>query len=518
MKSGDLKMELVRRYLGGDASKEEALSLEAMLATDAQLRRDFLAYARVDAALFALARPPLLKTSPPPTHRFWRPLATAAAAAAVLLTGLVWRFLPVTTPVLGTVTQVLNAESSGEGNRPEAGQTVGAGRISLSLGAMEITLSNGVAMMFEGPGELELLTPMRAHLHSGQVVVRVPQNAVGFQLNAASVQVVDLGTEFGLKAGPGLKADVQVFEGLVEASPAQGGFTRRMTAGNAARYTAEASTPKPLVYSPARFIRQVPREPGIPLPTKMSKHEFPAARHSEVVIPKPIQPIRIDGDLSEWDAEGLFSSEADPSRSVEGRMRYNSDAIYIAAHIKDPAPMRSAIDPAMDGELGWKGGGLQVRLSLDRSLGWPLDASTPSYYRMRGLTAGPEQIKHAMNQRLVTLTLWHHEPTQTDCLHLAFGTNYSGGEVNPPGYSATFRRDPDDRGYTIEARIPWEVLHVQDDPPKEGDVLAACWNVHWCDPSGRVWRSNLVDIRNSTEPLRIYDYERAATWGRAIYR
>jgi hypothetical protein len=33
-----------------------------------------------------------------------------------------------------------------------------------------------------------------------------------------------------------------------------------------------------------------------------------------------------------------------------------------------------------------------------------------------------------------------------------------------------------------------------------------------------VWLSNLIDIRNSTEPLRIYDYERAATWGRAIYR
>jgi len=518
VKSGDLKMELVRRYLGGEASKEESLSLETMLTTDVQLRRDFLAYARVDAALSAVARPPLLATSPPPTYRFWRPLAALAAAAVVLLTGLAWYFLPVTTPVLGTVTQVLNAESSVDGNRPSTGQMLGAGRIALSLGAMEITLSNGVTLMLEGPGELEILTPMRAHLHSGQVVVRVPQNAIGFQLNAASVQVVDLGTEFGLKAGPGLDADLQVFEGLVEASPAQGGFTNRIVAGNAARYTAEASTPKTLVYSPSRFIRQIPVAAGIPLPAKMGKREFPAARHSEVVIQKATQPIHIDGDLSEWDAEGLFSFEEDPSRSVEGRMRYDSEGIYIAAHVKDPAPMRSAIDPAMDGELGWKGGGLQVRLSLDRSLGWPVDASAPSYYRMRGLTANPEQIKRAMNPRLVTLTLWHHEPSQTHCLHLAFGTNYSGGEVNPPGYSSVFRRDPDDRGYTIEARIPWEVLHVQDDPPREGDVLAACWNVHWCDLSGRVWLSNLIDIRNSTEPLRIYDYERAATWGRAIYR
>ena len=57
MKSSAAQMELVRRYLSGEASQEEARNLEAMLATDTQLRRDFLAYARVDAALSALVRP-----------------------------------------------------------------------------------------------------------------------------------------------------------------------------------------------------------------------------------------------------------------------------------------------------------------------------------------------------------------------------------------------------------------------------------------------------------------------------
>ena len=96
--------------------------------------------------------------------------------------------------------------------------------------------------------------------------------------------------------------------------------------------------------------------------------------------------------------------------------------------------------------------------------------------------------------------------------------DYAGGVVNPPGYTVAFKRGKDGKGYTIEARVPWSLLRVADDPPRAGDELAVCWHTHWSDPSGRLWRTNLVELRNPSEPLRIYDYERAATWGRAIYR
>jgi hypothetical protein len=358
---------------------------------------------------------------------------------------------------------------------------------------------------------------MRALLHSGQVVVRVPQNAIGFQMDAASARVVDLGTEFAMKAGPGLETDVQVFEGVVEASAARGGFASRIEAGRAARFTPAASVPKELTYSESRFLRKIPLEPGVPMPGK-GGDDFRPARHAEVVIPSVDKAIVVDGDLSEWSAEGRFFSQRDAARSVEGRMRHDAEAFYLAAHIADPAPMRNSIDPWMDGEMGWRGGGLQVRLSMDRAQSWPVQANSPSYYSMRKLTATPEQMARSANARLVTLTLWHHAPSATDCLHLAYGFDYAGGVVNPPGYTAAFKRDNDGKGYTIEARVPWSLLHAQDDPPRAGDVLAACWHTHWSDPSGRLWRTNLVELRNPSEPLRIYDYERAATWGRAIYR
>jgi hypothetical protein len=510
--------ELIQRYLHGEATDAEVAELDRLLASDPALRRRLIVETGIDAGLCEIARERASQPPVPVRRRSvllsWRPLA---AAAVVVLGGLVWWLMPSSSSELGTITQMMNVESSGEGAGLAVGQGLKAGRVMLNRGAMEIRLSNGVTLLCEGPGELELLSPMRALLHSGQVVVRVPQNAIGFQMDAASARVVDLGTEFAMKAGPGLETDVQVFEGVVEASAARGGFASRIEAGRAARFTPAASVPKELTYSESRFLRKIPLEPGVPMPGK-GGDDFRPARHAEVVIPSVDKAIVVDGDLSEWSAEGRFFSQRDAARSVEGRMRHDAEAFYLAAHIADPAPMRNSIDPWMDGEMGWRGGGLQVRLSMDRAQSWPVQANSPSYYSMRKLTATPEQMARSANARLVTLTLWHHAPSATDCLHLAYGFDYAGGVVNPPGYTAAFKRDNDGKGYTIEARVPWSLLHAQDDPPRAGDVLAACWHTHWSDPSGRLWRTNLVELRNPSEPLRIYDYERAATWGRAIYR
>lgn len=86
MKSSDTQMELVRRYLGGEATLEEARRLESMLAVDAQLRRDYLAYARIEAGLSSKVRPQLVKTTPRRSVWLsWRPIAAAAAVVALTL-------------------------------------------------------------------------------------------------------------------------------------------------------------------------------------------------------------------------------------------------------------------------------------------------------------------------------------------------------------------------------------------------------------------------------------------------
>ncbi len=83
MNEKETRLELIRRYLEGTATAEETRHLETLLLSDAGLRREFLRYAHLDAALAerrTAATPPALKHR---TWMQWRPL-TAAAAGIIL--------------------------------------------------------------------------------------------------------------------------------------------------------------------------------------------------------------------------------------------------------------------------------------------------------------------------------------------------------------------------------------------------------------------------------------------------
>jgi hypothetical protein len=302
---------------------------------------------------------------------------------------------------------------------------------------------------------------------------------------------------------------------------AGGSFPQRLSAGNAARFTLDANrAPQALAYAPERFVRRLPADKPIEHEERLSPM-FNPTRVEEIGIPSPERPIVVDGDLSEWSGEGSFRAERTGpdagAQFVEGRMRYDRQFLYLAAHIGDPAPMRNVIDPATDGESGWRGGGLQVRLATDPVLGWPVDANAPNYYELRRLQPDAARLSNATSDHLAHLTMWHHAPSEQNCLHVAYGMDFHGGVVNPAGYRAAFRKDADGRGYALEYAIPWTMLNAPH-PPQPGDTLAMSWTVHWSDAGGRLWRGQLVELRNASEPVRIHTWERAATWGRAVFR
>jgi len=159
-----------------------------------------------------------------------------------------------------------------------------------------------------------------------------------------------------------------------------------------------------------------------------------------------------------------------------------------------------------------------VRLSTDRGLGWPARGNAATYYRERQLAPAEADLMAAANPRLAHLTMWHHAPTGRACLTIAHGMDLSRLAVDPEGFEGKFLPDPDGRGYVLEYAIPWRLLGAADDPPRSGDVLAAAWQVFWSDAAGQMWREHLVEIRNLAEPPLIWVWERAANWGRAVYR
>jgi hypothetical protein len=345
--------------------------------------------------------------------------------------------------------------------------------------------------------------------------------------------VLDLGTEFAVRIIPGNVTDVQVYDGAVIASdrirPEAARYPKRLEAGEAVRFRPEPTAdPQPLAYRPNRFVRRLPVDAGIPIQTHPTDSPasdalvFGRPQHDAIVIHRAPRAVVVDGNLDEWaDAPGFRTTlDGSPTCSewADGRMMFDDKCLYIAAHIGDPMPLRSIIDPEVDADSGWRGGAVQVRLSMDRRMGWPALGNSWSYYRQRNIEPSEEHKLLARNPLLTHLTMWFHAPTQTPCLTLVDGMLVGELRANPPGYAGAFAADADGKSYTMEYAIPWSLLQCRDDPPRTGDVLAAVWQVHWGDDMGRVRREHMVEIRNSDEPIRINVWERAPTWGRAEYR
>jgi hypothetical protein len=538
----------------GMLSDAEFQELSSRLADDPQargiwfLRNDIdVGLARMAAAatgaMAPAARSAAPSIAPPAALRRGRQVMAALAATACLvaLVAIVGRWMPGARDVapqrptpaaavgsvpLATVTDAQFVLTGGAVSTPRLGQPVEAGRVGLAAGLLQFTLRNGVVITLQGPGSLDLIDEGRAFLSEGAAVVKVPKGMSGFRLDTATTEVLDLGTEFAVRAGNGGATDVQVYDGAVIANRTGGGFPTRLEAGKAARFDAAADRdPLPIPFVEGRFIRNT----SVSRPIEDHRYRDDDERALQVYGRPRFESIRvhrapagmtIDGRLDEWPGPGFASAlpgRNEATHGVQGRMMHDAEHLYIAAHVADPAALRNQYDPELDPHIAWQGGGLQVRFSADRRMGWPVDANSPEYYLARRISPDEAEREKSQNQKLSHLTLWHHAPTGKACVSINHGTRYADPIVNPIGAHGAFTADADGRGYTLEYAIPWRLLNAADDPPRSGDVLGTVWQVFWSDESGRLWRDQLIEVRNLEEPARMSPHERAACWGRAEF-
>jgi len=454
---------LFNRIADGMQSEDDEQRLLDLLGRSPEARREFRNFIALHSVLqwdFAALSPHAMPPVQPALQaaRPRRLIASFAsgllvATAAILFTNFIAAIQPGNIPTdrlanvkpLATVTNTRFLLADTAATTLSIGQSVAAGRITLLGGAVEVTLRNGVVIVLEGPGELELRDELAAFLHAGSAVVRMPTGMSGFRLDTATTDVLDLGTEFAVKAAPGFVTDVQVFDGAVVASSKSGAdnarFPTRLEAGQAARFSPQdAGSPQPIPYSENRFARRLPPDVGVPL---MSGYRDPASllrqfsrpQHEAVVVSRARAPVAIDGRLDDWRLAPGFTSSRDGTDScpewVDGRMMYDDGNIYIAAHIGDPSPMQNSIDPAIDPDLGWRGGSVQVRVSTDRHMGWPVAGNSAGYYSQRSIVPTAEQKAVADNPKLAHLTMWFHAASKTPCLTIHRGMLVGELEVNP---------------------------------------------------------------------------------------
>jgi hypothetical protein len=442
-----------------------------------------------------------------------------AAAAAIMILGLAgwwWQSpQPVLVPVLAVVKASLHGQWA-DGREVSVGTELRPGLVELQSGLVELETPSGAVLLVEAPASLELKSALHARLVAGSVVVRMRKGDSGFVVEMSEMRVTDLGTEFGVSVTPSGESRVQVFDGKVRAESRHGRDERELVAGETLRATGDGALAA-TVFSEDRFIRRFPpAKPG-----ELTGGALYSRSLLDSVRVAPLTaPVRIDGDLSEWNRAGAFRSTCVPpyerTHYVEGLMMYDPRNLYLAAHVGDPEPMRNT---AL-GEVDFAGGSVIVRVSTDRALGWPLQG-TVTNARSTDKTKPPRP--ESMSDRVISIIMSHDAKSNQPRIRLQYGFDYHANDTDPIGWEGAFRKDSDGKGYTLEYRIPWLLLHCADDPPRAGDLMAALWMVHWSDAEGRICRGQLVDVTNHQPPPGMSEvppyifFRNGPCWGRAIY-
>ena len=257
----------IDQYLLGQATAEDVEVLNKLLAKDEGLRKlyrfrvamegGYREAAIRDRSSEALDRPPVERPlmDVPSDHsnqtgRRVRPtrsrLSVAVAAASVVAVALfavtqwgeVDRDKPPGNPVARLVTSV---DADWRDIEPTPGALLEAGRFHLDAGTVELEFNRGARVTLQGPSRFELMNADLLHVSSGNLVARIPEEAIGFTIVTDEAEVVDLGTEFGLRVDDGQQTEVHVIEGLVEVFPRDASSNRsadsiRVEEGQAIRW------------------------------------------------------------------------------------------------------------------------------------------------------------------------------------------------------------------------------------------------------------------------------------------
>lgn len=165
-------------------------------------------------------------------------------------------------PVVATLTASVDAAWEGGGGAPTAtlGAPLRAGSdLTLVRGFARLTFSNGAQVILEAPSRVTLESGARVVLARGRLTANVPGPARGFAVATRLVEVVDLGTEFGVSVAGDGTVDLPVFVGQVQARPTTGADARPVSvvAGQAGRANGAGVALRPVGPEAAAFVRDI---------------------------------------------------------------------------------------------------------------------------------------------------------------------------------------------------------------------------------------------------------------------
>lgn len=301
--------ELIGGYLDGTLSAEQHAELSNWIEADPANADQFAEAILFDNRLHAEVNAASYKTScdidvvsaPQRSHRrVWA--RTAAVVAACLLIGVgitLWNSdqgneqlatgtgANSTDSHFASVTHMLDAEWEIDSGL-SVGDRLAKQSIHLRSGFVSLVFDDGVEVTLQGPARYELSGPGNTKLTAGLLTATVPPGAEGFTVDTPAVEVVDLGTSFGIDLREDGFSSVSVFEGEVEVTVHDATEKRLLTEGDSVRVGADQEIEQ-VAFDPKPFEKVWPIFSGIIKSTEAFRFLPP--------WPKRIRFVESDDDI-----------------------------------------------------------------------------------------------------------------------------------------------------------------------------------------------------------------------------
>jgi hypothetical protein len=236
-------------------------------------------------------QPPLAKRTPPPAEQ---PDRTTPAKRAV---------------VARVVEEVDAAWDITDTPMDADGSIFRGGVLRLDQGLAKLMFANGAEVILEAPVSVRIRNHNQINLVRGKLVAYCPATAHNFTVQTQSLQIIDLGTEFGVEVSSEGEVDAQVFTGEIEVQIDHASATKRpdahhLTNGMAVRHDPSVGGVVHAPAQPQRFVRDNEFQARVLAEEGSAYHRWLAASHE----------LRRDPDLVLY---YTFDRQADKPRRLK---------------------------------------------------------------------------------------------------------------------------------------------------------------------------------------------------------
>lgn len=201
---------------------------------------------------------------PKTSHRVNRGIIASlgTVAAAMILIILFAKFAPPKSGFeVATLTDSLGAKWGEDKTavRPGTRFSAGGGNHRLQEGLVKLLFDNDTKVILEAPAEFQILTRDQIQLTYGQLYATVPRGAIGFTVNTPAARIIDLGTEFGIKADFRGDTSLHVIKGktVLIAGDKSNKVSLEVDRGNAKKVSAVNQTASDILCDETLFAREI---------------------------------------------------------------------------------------------------------------------------------------------------------------------------------------------------------------------------------------------------------------------